>query len=302
MDFKLLESLCSIPGISGDESRIKDFILAYVQHSKKNWKVQPKIIAGPELQDGFLLVFGAPRVAVFSHIDTVGYTVAYGNGLVKVGGPSAKSKSKLVDEKGRVCSLYKDKQGKLSYTGKHVYERGTCLSYQPDFKESEDVIQSPYLDNRLGVFVALKLAETLEDGILAFTTYEEVGGGNAQVLGRYIYDRHQVHQALVADITWVTTGVQPGNGVAISTRDSGIPRRNYVKQIIALAEASGVPYQLEVESGGGSDGNVLQSSAYPFDWCFIGAAEDHVHSPTETVSKVDISSMIALYKHLLFKL
>ena len=64
---------------------------------------------------------------------------------------------------------------------------------------------------------------------------------------------------------------------AISRRDSGLPRRSYVDRIIKLANESGIPYQIEVESAGGSDGNQLQKSSYPFDWYFIGAPEDHVH-------------------------
>ena len=34
---------------------------------------------------------------------------------------------------------------------------------------------------------------------------------------------------------------------------------------------------------------------YPWDWCFIGAAEENVHSPDEKVHKKDVEGMIALY-------
>ena len=87
--------------------------------------------------------------------------------------------------------------------------------------------------------------------------------------------------------------------MAISLRDSGLPRRVYVDRIIQLANESGVKYQIEVESAGGSDGNQLQKSPYPFDWCFIGAPEDNVHSPDEKVHKKDIKSMTDLYNYLM---
>jgi putative aminopeptidase FrvX len=93
-----------------------------------------------------------------------------------------------------------------------------------------------------------------------------------------------------------------GKGVVISIRDSGIPRRSYVNKIIELASKSGIPFQLEVEGSGGSDGQSLQRSPYPIDWCFIGAPEDFVHSPDELVSKKDIESMIALYRFLMDEL
>ena len=69
-----------------------------------------------------------------------------------------------------------------------------------------------------------------------------------------------------------------------------------------IAKQSNIPFQLEVEDAGGSDGNGLQKSDYPWDWCFVGAPEDNVHSPNEKVHKKDIESMVKLYRELLKKL
>ena len=85
-------------------------------------------------------------------------------------------------------------------------------------------------------------------------------------------------------------------------RDSLLPRRSYLNRIIDLAKASGIAFQLEVESAGGSDGGVLQKSDLPIDWCFIGAPEDHVHTPDELVYKYDIMCMVELYRFLLVNL
>ena len=158
------------------------------------------------------------------------------------------------------------------------------------------------MDNRLGVWNALKVAETLENGAIVFSTYEEHGGNSVGFTGRFLYEKYNLKQALISDITWVTEGVPHGEGVAISMRDSGIPRRSYLNKIIEIAKASKIKYQLEVESAGGSDGGMLQKSDLPFDWCFIGAAEDNVHSPEEKVAKYDIICMVELYKELMKKL
>lgn len=305
MDLSLLKDLCSIKGVSGDESRVRDFVLSYVEKNKAAWLVEPVVIFGDEVQDAILLVFGDPRVAVFSHMDTVGFTVGYGSTLIKIGGPSAESGAVLVGQDSIseiTCRLEVDENGTLSYLFDREIERGTCLSYQANFIQDDSYVQSPYLDNRLGMFVALKLAEKMENGVLAFSCYEETGGGNTEVLARVLHEKFQLKQALICDITWVTSGVQHGNGVAISMRDSGIPRKSYVNRILQIAQSSKVNYQLEVESSGGSDGNALQRSSYPFDWCFIGAAEDNVHSPEERVAINDISDMLLLYKTLLQEL
>jgi di/tripeptidase len=46
----------------------------------------------------------------------------------------------------------------------------------------------------------------------------------------------------------------------------------------------------------------LQYSALPIDWCFVGAAEDNVHTPDEIVHKKDIDTMLNLYRFLMEKL
>ena len=107
---------------------------------------------------------------------------------------------------------------------------------------------------------------------------------------------------MISDITWVTKGVKAGKGVVISLRDSAIPRKSYVNKIIDITKTTNIPFQLEVESSGGSDGNEIQSSRYPIDWCFIGAAEQNVHSPKEKVHKQDIKSMLKIYELLMKEL
>ena len=90
--------------------------------------------------------------------------------------------------------------------------------------------------------------------------------------------------------------------VAISMRDSGLPRKKYLDKIIGLAKESGIPFQLEVEGSGGSDGIELQRGSAPWEWCFVGAAESNVHSPDELVYKADIQAMVDMYRYLMKEL
>lgn len=303
---KLLEQLCKIHAPSGNERNLSKFLLNHIQEHKSSWKVQPQVLHGDAFQDCILLVFGKPRSAIFAHMDSIGFTVRYGKQLVKIGGPDIRSGDKLVgeDTQGKIeCTLqYDEDEGELTYGYEREIERGTELVFKCDFRETEGTVQSCYMDNRLGVWSALQVAETLEDGIIAFSCWEEHGGGSVSYLSRYIYEQYGVKQGLISDITWVTEGVHAGKGVAISMRDSLIPRRAYVQKIIQIAKESGVPYQLEVEGAGGSDAKELQRSDYPWDWCFVGAPEDNVHTPDEIVHKKDIDSMVALYKVLMEKL
>jgi len=305
-NMELLKQLCEIQAPSGSEYVMKSFLLDYIDEQKKGWKVQPQIVEGDNFQDNIMLIFGEPRTAIFAHLDSVGYTVGYENNLIKVGGPSAKKGTKLVgeDSHGKIeCELItrEDEHQYLSYAVAYdrTIDRGTTLTYQPDFREDDEFVQCCYMDNRLGMWNALQVAETLENGAIVFSTWEEHGGGSVGYLGKYLYEKFNLKQALISDITWVTSGVEHGKGVAVSMRDSGIPRRVFLNRIIELTKQSGVPFQLEVESAGGSDGNALQRSPYPFDWCFIGAPEDYVHSPDEKVHKNDIKAMVELYQYLM---
>ncbi len=305
----LLQKLVEVRGASGDERPVRDFIIDFVRKEQQNWEVQPQMIFGDEFQDTLILVFGQPRTAIFAHMDSIGFTVGYGRNLIKIGGPKAIEGMQLVgaDSQGEIEAellVFEDEYGnkELQYVFDREIERGTNLTFKPNFRETEEYVQSPYMDNRLGIWSALKVARTLKNGIIVFSTYEEHGGNSVGFCGKYIYEKFGVRQALISDITWVTEGVPHGSGVAISMRDSYIPRKAYLNRIIDIAKSSGIQFQLEVESAGGSDGGVLQKSDLPFDWCFIGAPEDNVHTPDELVYKFDIMTMVELYKVLMEKL
>ena len=305
---ELLKTLCHIEAPSGSEQNMTEFVLDYIKSNQDSWKVKPELFYGDGFQDCIVLVFGKPTTAIFAHLDSIGYSVKYNNEVVKIGGPSTKEGIVLVgqDSQGRIEEKLQhktDKDGnKTLFIGGREVERGTTLTFKPNFRETDDFVQCCYMDNRLGVWNALKVAEKLENGIICFSAWEEHGGGSVGYLAKFIYEKYGVKQALISDITWVTEGVKHAKGVAISIRDSGIPRRSYINRIIDLAKASNIPFQLEVESAGGSDGNALQRSPYPFDWCFIGAPEDFVHTPDEKVHKSDIESMTQMYNYLMINL
>lgn len=303
---KLLKQLTEIRGAASDEETIATFIIDYVKQESRNWKVQPQIISGDGFQDCVILVFGTPETAIYAHMDTIGFSTGYDKELIKVGGPRLIDGIQLVgeDSQGAIeteLMVIENEDGSkdLQYVFDREIDRGTLLTFKPDFRETDEYVQSPYMDNRLGVWNALRVAETLENGAIVFSTYEEHGGNSVGFCAKYLLEQYGVRQALISDITWVTPGVPHGKGVAISMRDSLLPRRSYLNKIIALAKESGIAFQLEVESAGGSDGGVLQKSDLPIDWCFIGAPEDNVHTPDELVYKHDIMCMVELYRYLM---
>lgn len=301
---KLLFELLTIRSVSGDESEIVRFILDFVRKRAKSWKVQPEIYFGEEFHDCLLLKFGAPRAAVFAHIDTIGFMTRYQNQLVPIGGPEILPGTRLVgnDSKGKIVCHVLEEDGECFHDFPRGIDRGTRLSFEQNIRTDNQFIQAAYLDNRLGIYNALKLCETLENGWVVFSTYEEHGGGSMPFLLRFIQENSPIKQALISDITWITEGVHHHEGVVISIRDKFIPRKVFMDKLIGIATKSGIPFQLEVEAHGGSDGREVQFSPYAIDWCFIGAAEDFVHTPNEKVSLLDLDSMVRMYQFLMKEL
>lgn len=301
---EVLFQLLSKQSVSGDESEITQFIVDYVDKRSSGWKVRPEVFFGEDFHDCVLLRFGCPTTAVFAHMDTVGFMARYQNQLVPVGGPEVTEGIRLVgrDSRGEIsCRIVGDEESCYHDFPRGI-DRGARLSFEQHIRLDEEFVQAAYLDNRLGMYNALKLCETLENGWVIFSTYEEHGGGSMPFLLEFIQKKAPVRNALISDITWITEGVEHHRGVVISMRDKYIPRRVFIDRIVRLAEESGISFQLEVEAFGGSDGREVQFSPYMIDWCFIGAPEDHVHTPNEKVSLFDLDCMLQMYRFLMDKL
>ena len=303
-DYNLLKKLCEINATSGSEHKLTSFLINHIKKNQKNWKQVPKIYHGENFQNNIVLSFGEPKTAIFAHIDSIGYTVSYNNNVVKIGGSKLENDISLVgeDSQGNIETILKIEKERAFVKYSRIIDRGTPLSYKVDFKLNNEYVQSAYLDNRLGVYSALKVAESLTNGVIVFSTWEEHGGGSVSYLSKFIFEKLGINKALISDITWITKGIKHNKGVVISLRDSAIPRKIFLDSVIEIANKHKIKYQLEVESSGGSDGNEIQKSPYPIDWCFIGAAEDNVHTPIEKVHLNDIESMIEFYKILMREL
>ena len=196
MDFSLLKDLQAIHAPAGDEAPLRDFVIDYVEKNKAYWKVQPELVYGDNLQDCLILKFGNPRTAIFAHMDSIGFTVRYGKELVKLGGPHLISGTQLTgeDSKGAIETelVVNGDNKKISYKLDREIDRGTNLTFKPNWRDEGDYIQNCYMDNRLGMWNALRVAETLKDGIIVFSCWEETGGGSVGYLGKYIYEKWDV--------------------------------------------------------------------------------------------------------------
>lgn len=290
---ELLLELQRIPGPAGDEGRIADFVEA-----------QCRAVAGATVTRYGELVLaarGKPRVAVFAHLDTIGFTQGYERNLIPIGGPFVEGDEAIREvESGaeaRIKIRQKDDRPQWRVSGK-AGERGSRWVYAAPLVVKKNKVIGPYLDNRAGVWNGLRTLQRCPDVAVVFTPGEEHSGRGALIGSRLIYQDLGITQALISDITWHTGGVKNGKGPAISFRDRYIPRQRFLEAVLAAAEESKLPFQREVEASGGSDGASVERSTFPIDWIFIGAPQKHSHTPKEECLVSDLEGMSELYAYL----
>lgn len=301
---KLLEKLCGIHAPSSDEFLLKEFLLDWIYKNLCTKDGGPKVI--DDYFGSVILIFGKPRTAAFAHIDSTGFTVRYFNEIIEIGSPGFKDGDCITGFNGKErieASIKIDKENNNVYINyPQILPPGTTLTFRPDFRIDGNEIHSPYLDNRLGVWVMLEIARDMQDGIIVFTCNEEHGGGCVEKATRMIYENYNVTQALIADVTWVTGGVFCGKGPVVSLRDKFIPPRRFVEKICRIIDNAGIKFQKEVEESGSSDGGYIHRTPYPVEWCFLGIAEENNHTNHEKIAKNDIYEMVKVYKVLMKEL
>ncbi len=295
----ILLELLAIPGISGDEGAIADWLETAVS----SWSG----ITLTRIGDNILAIKGNPTTAIFAHTDTIGYTLGYRDALISVGGPKPEDRDLLCCTDGLTGRLRlrvgtKDKpenrielRSVMNPKGKEADAvLGSRWVYARKPKVDNGFITSPYLDNRAGVWAALRTLYRCSNIAVAFTTGEEQHGQGARICAEWLYRTHAISQALIADITWHTEDTPCGKGVVISVRDAFCPRQRFLDRIVSLAAESKIPHQKEIQSSGSSDGGHILRSSVPMDWVFVGAPEMEPHTSREQANLADLEAMTDL--------
>lgn len=290
---ELLLEIQGIPGPSGDEGRIADYVEAHCRR-----------ISGTTVTrygDLVLAVRGRPRVAVFAHLDTIGFTQGYNRDLIAIGGPHVEGDEAIREvESGaeaRIKVRQQDDRPQWRVSGK-AGAPGSRWVYAAPLVVKKKKITGPYLDNRAGVWNGLMTLQRCPDVAVVFSPGEEHSGRGALIGARLIYQDLGISRALISDITWHTGGIKNGKGPAISMRDRYVPRQRFLDEVLEAATDSKVPFQREVESGGASDGAAVERSTFPIDWIFIGAPQKNSHTPKEECLISDLEGMSELYAYL----
>ncbi|MBQ4349448.1 MAG: M42 family peptidase [Clostridia bacterium] len=327
-----LRDLCLINGISGDENKVRDYIISRIE-GKCQYKIDPM---------GNILAFKKGKetpknkVMLSAHMDEVGFIVTYicDNGCLKftnVGGVDPKVAvgravkvgenvsgvigSKVLhltkgDEEKTVPALdklyidigvdNKEEAEKLVSLGDPVYFVSDFVTF------GKDKIKAKAIDDRFGCAIMIKLIESdlPYDCNFAFLVQEEVGcRGTAPAVYSIRPDYAIVLEATTAsDISGVSeenSVCVQGKGAVVSFMDrSTIYNRDLFKGAFSLAKDKGIAVQTKTTVAGGNDAGAIHKACEGVYTIAVSLPCRYIHSGTSVGDIKDMTACFDLAKAL----
>ena len=316
---KLLEKLCNVIAVSGDEGEVRKIVLEEIKPYADEVRVDAlgSVLAtrcGP----------GSHRLRVMldAHMDEVGFMIVAddSDGLyrfVTVGGIDARhlvGKQVLVgkdripgviggkpihlmsaDERNKKVSI-ESMRIDLGLNGKANI--GDRAGFATKFKCVGPSILSKAIDDRIGVATLIELlkhAPSNVDVCAAFSVQEEIGLRGAKVAAQYF----NPDLAIAIDSTPardlpahdgsenLVYNTKLGFGPAIYTMDgSTLHDPRLVRFLQATAKTEKIPCQLRQPGGGGTDSGAIQRALAGIPTVSVSVPHRYTHSPV-SISRID---------------
>jgi putative aminopeptidase FrvX len=318
---KLLEKLCNVIAVSGDEAEVRKLVLEEVKPHADELKVD---VMGNVLVTKFGTGKNKRRMRVMldAHMDEVGFMIVAddGEGLYRfeiVGGIDVRhlvGKQILVgkdyspaviggkpvhlmngDERTRKVPLDALRID-TGLTGKAKV--GDRAGFATKFRRVGPSILSKSIDDRIGVATVIELfrqAPPTIDLCAAFSVQEEIGLRGAKVAAQYF----NPDIAIAVDSTPandmplydggenISYNTKLGLGPAIYIADgSTLHDPRLVRFLAETAEAEGIPYQFRQPGGGGTDSGAIQRSLVGIPTVSVSVPHRYTHSPI-SISRVE---------------
>ncbi|OZV10243.1 aminopeptidase [Tissierella sp. P1] len=330
----LLKQLTELPGVSGNEKEVRDFIISEIKDYVDSFKIDRigNIIAYKKGKDT------NKTLMVTAHMDEVGLLVKEidNMGLLKfttVGGidkrilvskPVLVGKDKIMGVIGAkpihlqkreewmralsIDELYIDIGAKSKEEAEKLVSIGDYVSFASDYVEfGESLVKAKALDNRVGCSMLVNLIKEVKDVSFyaVFTVMEEVGLVGA---GPAAYEVNPdisivLEGTLCYDMPKLDTHLVPtylNKGPAISLIDrTTVFNHEFRKKIVSIAEKNNIPYQYRKTSMGGNDSGKIHTTKEGSITTTISVPCRYIHSPASVMSKNDYGNTYLLLKAIL---
>ena len=328
-----LKALCALPGVSGDEGAVRDYILDAVRPyavpvvdamgnvmvEKKGRRNADKIVLLAAHMDEVGLIVtsvtteGWLRVAPVGGIDQrviLGKRLRVGPravpGIVGVKPIHLTS----ADERRRMPEwdeLYIDIGVSGAEEAQALVSPGDTACFDSPAFEMGRRFAAKAIDDRVGCAVLLQLlAEDLPTDVrFAFTVQEEVGSRGAQTVSAQV--RPDIALILegttAADLPGVPTDKQVcrlGGGVVVPFMDGGtIYDRGLYARITALADRAGIAWQTKSLIAGGTDAAGIQRAGSGVRVATLAAPVRNLHTGYNVADLQDMAHLLALTRAVL---
>lgn len=319
-------------GTSGDEKNVRDFIIShlpedcdYAVDSLGNLIVNKKGETEPK-----------NKVALFAHMDEVGFIVTYitEDGFVNVASVGGIDNSALFGKKltinGQVgvagakaihqCSSDEAKKipeitdvsVDFGFESRGEAEKYISLGdfgyFKSDFVEfGNDMIKSKALDDRLGCAVMLELLQEKSkiNYTCVFTVQEEIGTRGATVSAYTVNPDYAIviETTTASDIPDTPENkkvCKVGEGAVVSFMDRGtIYNKDLYKKAREIADKNGIANQTKTVVAGGNDASAIHKSAGGIKTIAVSLPCRYIHSSASVGSKADMESVKSLVNALL---
>lgn len=320
-----LKNLCLIDGVSGDESKVREYIISKIK-DKCEYSVDPM---------GNVIAFKKGKkqpknkVMISAHMDEVGFIVTYvcDNGFLKftnVGGIDPKiavGRAVKVGENNingvignkavhlchgdeektlpKLDKLYIDIGAKDKAEAEQYVSVGDCVYFVSDFVEfGEDKIKAKAIDDRFGCAIMLKMIDSdLEfDTHFAFLVQEEVGcrGAGAAVFAIRPDYAIVLEATTASDISGVSeedSVCVQGKGAVVSFMDrSTVYNRDLFKGAFSLAKEKNIPIQPKTTVAGGNDAGSIHKACAGVYTIAVSLPCRYIHSGISVGDKKDMQA------------
>ena len=316
---KLLERLCNVVAVSGDEGEVRKIVLEEVKPYADEVKVDAMgNVLVTKLGRGNYRM----RVLLDAHMDEVGFMIVAddGEGIYRfeaVGGIDVRhlvgkqvfvGRERLPGVIGAkpVHLMSSDERTKkvpidalridVGPGGKAKV--GDWAGFATKFRRVGPSILSKSIDDRIGVATLIELVKHAPSNIdlcAAFTVQEEIGLRGAKVAAYYFnpdlaiaIDSSPARDLPVFDGGEnMTYNTKLGLGPALYVADgSTLHDPRLVRFLQETAEAEKVPYQIRQPGGGGTDSGAIQRSLAGIPTVSVSVPHRYTHSPI-SISRVD---------------
>ncbi len=330
----VIKKLSEIDGVSGDESRVCDFIISQIKNSGAEYRVDNL---------GNLIVFKkgkfAPKnkVMLASHMDEVGFIINYieDSGLLRftaVGGVDPRvvlgrrvrigdnavlgvvgfSPIHLLKDDGKskavpIDELYIDIGAKDKAQAEEYVSLGDMATFESEFvKFGDGFIKGKALDDRAGCAIMIDMinSELLYDTYFTFNVQEEVGLRGATASAYSVSPDYAIviETTTACDISGVAKDKEVcnlKNGPVISFMDrSTIYDRGLYKLAFDIAKAENIKIQPKRMVAGGNEAGIIHKTAGGVKTLAVSMPCRYLHSASCVLNERDIEET----SKLIFKL